>query len=154
MIKIGVWLLFWLLGLPLSAQARLPDETQDINEVALAGEMIRLDNLVLAEDLLQTYGWRWKFRNYETVYYTRVGNYKGSVFRLKSVSEKDRRLQLISFTTTTHPRRLIDSMRRIGFKMTGSEENTAYFEQLDGDQKAMLEVDVSLPSFSMVFYVR
>ena len=154
MTRIGVWLLLWLLALPLSAQTRLPDETQDINEVTLAGEMIRLDNLVLAEDLLQTYGWRWKFRNYETVFYTRVGNYKGSVFRLKSVSEKDCRLQLISFTTTTHPRRLIDSMHRIGFKMTGFEEDTAYFEQVDGDMKATLEVVNSLPSFSMVFYVR
>jgi len=116
--------------------------------------MIRLDNLVLAEDLLQTYGWRWKFRNYETVYYTRIGNYRGSAFRIVSVSEKDRRLQQISFTTTTHPKRLIDSMRRIGFKMKSFKENTAYFEQVDGDQKATLEVDVSLPAFSMVFYVR
>ena len=154
MIRIGVWLLFWLLGLPLPAQTPLPDETQDINEVTLAGEMIRLDNLVLAEDLLQTYGWRWKFRNYETVYYTRIGNYRGSAFRIVSVSEKDRRLQQISFTTTTHPKRLIDSMRRIGFKMKSFKENTAYFEQVDGDQKATLEVDVSLPAFSMVFYVR
>lgn len=154
MVRIGLLLVVWLLTLPLSAQTRLPDENQDINEVTLAGEMIRLDNLVLAEDLLQTYGWRWKSRDDEVVFYTRIGNYKASMFRLKSVSEEDWRLHLICFTTTTHPERLIESMYRVGFRMTGFEGDTAYFEQVDGDMTATLEVDMVLPSFSMVFYVR
>lgn len=154
MTKMGIFLFCFLLSLPISGQTRLPDESQDINEVTLVGEMIRLDDLALAEDLLQTYGWQWKSRNYETVQYNRIGNYKASIFWLESVSPEDRRLSVICFTTTTSPQRLIESMRRIGFKMTGYEEDTVYFEQMDGDITAKLDVDMVLPSFSMFFEIR